>query len=277
MTTRPIIVTGGPLLSVTRAWWPALDAVATDLGATTVWHRARSAAKADLVQPDHGIDLWARARGYHVAQFPAPHREYLKVGLPDKKAVFRGCFDIIRGRRSYLVRPGFKGDGQVWTQQLANTQPVALVCLPGRSDSKTLRDMAKELGLEIRTVPMVYEPGSPAVVNVHHYAPMGSVRDSRPPLPEGFRYIGRNASLGGPSPLANPYTKREHGIGALDLYKGWLWDRMKTGDRRVLDEIESIEPGDALVCHCKDVDGYGACHGDIVVAAWRWLRDRKAA
>lgn len=276
MTTRPIIVTGGPLLSVTRAWWSALDAVASDLGATTVWHRARASANANLVQPDHGIDIWARARRYKVAQFPAPHREYLSIGLPDKKAVTRGCFDIIRGRRSYLVRDQFEGEGKIWTQELANTQPVALVCLPGRSDSKALRDMAKDLGVEVRMVPIIREPGSPVVVNAHHYAPPGSVKDSRPPLPDGYRYLGRNASLGGPSVLANPFTKRMHGLGALELYKGWLWARMKD-DSRVQEELESIGSDDVLVCHCKDVDGYGACHADIVVAAWRWLRESKAA
>jgi len=105
-------------------------------------------------------------------------------------------------------------------------------------------------------------PGSatgPTVVNRHHF------HGKR--LPEPFVYIGRG------SPLGNPFTVAEHGAeSALALYRRWLWDRIRASDRRVLEALRRITPRHHLVCSCAP----RPCHGDVVVAAWHWLRSRDA-
>jgi len=94
----------------------------------------------------------------------------------------------------------------------------------------------------------------PQVVNRHHYRRTG--------LPRGARYIGRG------TPLGNPYTVAEHGSSALELYRKWLWKKIRQRDVAVMEEMRRIKPGDLLVCSCKP----RPCHGDVVVAAWTWMR-----
>lgn len=93
----------------------------------------------------------------------------------------------------------------------------------------------------------------PTVVNRHHY------RDGLPP---GSIYIGRG------TPLGNPYTVKEHGVAALDLYRRHLWAAIRREDAAILGALRAIEEASLLVCSCKP----RPCHGDVVVAAWAWLR-----
>jgi len=94
----------------------------------------------------------------------------------------------------------------------------------------------------------------PTVVNRHHY--------KGKPLPKPWMYIGRG------TPLGNPFTVREHGDAALELYRRWLWDKIRSNDEDVLCALRRITRSHTLVCSCKP----RPCHGDIVVRAWEWLQ-----
>lgn len=96
----------------------------------------------------------------------------------------------------------------------------------------------------------------PKVINRHHFRGKA--------WPKPAVYIGRG------TPLGNPFTVAEHGLDALDLYRRWLWDRIKARDRAVLQALRSITARHHLVCSCAP----RPCHGDVVVAAWRWLHER---
>lgn len=98
----------------------------------------------------------------------------------------------------------------------------------------------------------------PVVVNRHHY------RGRR--LPEPWLYIGRNDRQSSKaSPLANPFTVREHGDDAIDLYREHLRAKIDAGDQAVLAELRKIGPGMHLVCSCAP----RPCHGDVVLELWR--------
>lgn len=94
----------------------------------------------------------------------------------------------------------------------------------------------------------------PSVINRHHYK--GKT------MPDPWMYIGRG------TPLGNPFTVKEHGVGAIAMYRRWLWERIKAGHQGVLHTMGLIGPDHHLVCSCKP----RPCHGDVVVAAWEWLR-----
>ena len=97
----------------------------------------------------------------------------------------------------------------------------------------------------------------PEVVNRHWYHKTG--------LPPEARYIGRG------TPLGNPFTAQQYEVDeALDLYRRWLWKKIRGGDEAVLAELRRITPETKLVCSCKPKP----CHGDVVVRAWGWIRDQ---
>jgi hypothetical protein len=98
--------------------------------------------------------------------------------------------------------------------------------------------------------------GPPVVVNRHWY------KGKRIPSP--WRYIGRG------TPLGNPFTVDDHGPEALELYRRWLWSKIVGRDASVLKELASIQPEEHLVCSCKP----RPCHGDVVVRAWIWAKDK---
>lgn len=102
-----------------------------------------------------------------------------------------------------------------------------------------------------------FEP-APTVVNRHHY---------RNGLPQSAIYIGRG------TPLGNPYTMAEHGERALDLYRRWLWAKIRSHDPSVMAALRQIGSRSLLVCSCKP----RPCHGDVVVKAWLWLREQGRA
>lgn len=125
----------------------------------------------------------------------------------------------------------------------------------------------------------------PSVVNRHHFAYVDGV--GPPPkkkptrgknyLPAPWIYVGRKVhGHPGESPLANPY--RPHGAGfdgealthdgALELYRRWLWQKIRTNDPRVMLALRSITDETALVCSCAP----RPCHADVVAKAWVWLK-----
>lgn len=114
--------------------------------------------------------------------------------------------------------------------------------------------------VELRTEDEAPSEG-PVVINRHHHGGRSSS------FPTPWIYIGRGSALG------NPFTKAEHGEDALELYRKWLWDKIRGRDRDVLDMLATITSEHHLVCSCKP----RPCHGDVVVNAWRWLEERRKA
>lgn len=112
----------------------------------------------------------------------------------------------------------------------------------------------------------------PKVINRHHYMPEPGFGPPRPQptralprLPSPRLYIGRG------SPLGNPFVVPEHGTieQVLARYRRMLWDRIRANDFEILTELTTITEAHHLVCSCAP----RPCHGDIVVAAWRWCLD----
>ena len=101
----------------------------------------------------------------------------------------------------------------------------------------------------------------PIVVNRHHYRGK--------PLPDPWVYIGRGTPLGNVVSRRDTHSEEE----AMRLYRKWLWERIRAGDRAVLGALRAITPQHHLVCSCAP----RTCHGDVVLAAWRWLREREKA
>jgi len=95
------------------------------------------------------------------------------------------------------------------------------------------------------------------VVNMHR----------RKTTSENDFYIGRTPKFGGPSPLANPFTVKEHGRAeCIRMYYDWLNTKIDEKDPDVMDEMKNIvDAADAgvayLLCHCKPQ----ACHGDAIM------------
>jgi len=90
-------------------------------------------------------------------------------------------------------------------------------------------------------------------------------------------YIGRaNRAFGlAASPLANPYTVREHGTTrALALYRRWLHEDIKVwgpAHSELSRLVEMLRRGERvrLLCYCAP----GPCHGEIVKAALLWMME----
>jgi hypothetical protein len=104
----------------------------------------------------------------------------------------------------------------------------------------------------------------PTVVNRHAFG----VKKGRPPLPEPHLYVGRGTPLGNPYALSD-FPGSDRAL-VLEMYKRWLWDRIKAGDAKVLATMRRIRPETALVCSCAPQ----SCHADVIVLAWEWLRKR---
>ncbi len=98
----------------------------------------------------------------------------------------------------------------------------------------------------------------PIVVNRHWYK-------NGKPIPDPWIYIGRG------TPLGNPYVVGEQFANPLELYRRWLWEKLKTRDKKVVAAMRAIVPGMHLVCSCKP----RPCHGDVVVRAWVWMQDHE--
>jgi hypothetical protein len=127
----------------------------------------------------------------------------------------------------------------------------------------------------------------PIVVNRHHFMyvdgvgppPKKKPRKGKNYLPAPWIYVGRKVSgHPGGSPLANQYRPRSASFdgeavthdAALALYRRWLWQKIRGNDYSVLLAMRSITDDSALVCSCAPK----ACHADIVLRAWQWVRAR---
>lgn len=81
-------------------------------------------------------------------------------------------------------------------------------------------------------------------------------------LPPDAIYCGRG------TPLGNPFTVAEHGGEALEMYRRWLWQKIKARDPKVVGALDEIKPTSLLACSCKP----RPCHVDVIISAWSWLR-----
>lgn len=274
------IVHGGPLLRITESWWPVLDEIVAKHGITEIWHGAHVDARHELAGSDAAIDTWARRSCLQVKIFPIPHGVYESAGVDTAKAPTRRIKDWLGGHRQYVVDGKSGKESSVKTTETVGL-PHLVISLPGDTWTSLLAVEARRAHLQVETVAMVREPGLPLVINGHHHRALGATDgpdvggkvDRRPPLPEPWIYIGRACAGHASSALANPFTKQDHGDAAIPLYKRHLWAKMKAQDPAVLRALDEITPEHHLVCWCLLPNGYGQCHGQIVVAAWDWLRN----
>lgn len=90
----------------------------------------------------------------------------------------------------------------------------------------------------------------------------------------GYTYIGRENTRYGlrASALANPYRASQFGRGeSLVMYRRWLWEQIEAADWRVVAALGELNEDSILACWCKPK----ACHGDVVIAAWEWVRENR--
>jgi hypothetical protein len=75
-------------------------------------------------------------------------------------------------------------------------------------------------------------------------------------------YVGR------PSVLGNPYRIGVHGSRAevIEKYRRWLYERLVSGDRAVIEAIEALQEDSVLGCWCHPEQ----CHANVIIAAWHW-------
>lgn len=99
---------------------------------------------------------------------------------------------------------------------------------------------------------------APVVLNRHHFKRGDEI-------PKPWIYIGRGSAFG------NPFLVDDNRrSGAYDKYRKYLWDLMSVqrAERGRIDLFDQITAETNLVCSCKPA----ACHGDILVKAWCWLK-----
>jgi len=101
------------------------------------------------------------------------------------------------------------------------------------------------------------------VVNVRDY---GGVFKA---IKEGVVYVGRPGALGNPFVLHNEEGRQT----AIDSYRRWLYERLSSGDQAVIAALEALREHSIIGCWCKPL----ACHGDVIVSAWKWWMGQKHA
>lgn len=110
------------------------------------------------------------------------------------------------------------------------------------------------------------------VVNRHHY---------KGEWPPNHFYIGRPGGIArqeiargaiDATLFGNPFTLKEHGNKALELYKRHLWDLIRLSPEN-LQALLALPPDAVLVCSCKEKPGDKPrpCHGEVVVRCWEFL------
>lgn len=66
--------------------------------------------------------------------------------------------------------------------------------------------------------------------------------------------------------FGNPFTLREHGNKALELYKRHLWNSIRDFPEN-LQALLCLPPDAVLVCSCSPKP----CHGEVVARCWEFL------
>ena len=96
------------------------------------------------------------------------------------------------------------------------------------------------------------------VINKYHHG--GQV-------PAGAINIMRGSSFGNPFVIGQDGTREE----VIEKFRVWLWDKLKK-DPVFADQVRGLHGRD-LCCVCAPQ----ACHGDVLMAAAKWLAENKAA
>jgi len=92
-------------------------------------------------------------------------------------------------------------------------------------------------------------------------------------IPANWIYIGRGSVLGNWFKIT-PKTNRKQ---VIQLYKEWLWFKIKIKDQPVLAELARLvllhkHHGElVLCCHCKPLP----CHGDIIKSCLEWIETKQ--
>lgn len=86
-------------------------------------------------------------------------------------------------------------------------------------------------------------------------------------------YVGRGSkrdNLAG-HPLQNRFTVKKYGKGvACDMYRKWLWEKIKANDPVIMCWLGEIRLyAHAVVCWCDE--GYDRCHADVIIRAIEYL------
>lgn len=77
-------------------------------------------------------------------------------------------------------------------------------------------------------------------------------------------YIGRGSVFGNPFVIGGCGGRTREDV--IEMYKHWLWERLKNGvfTKEMLLELD----GKRLACYCAPK----ACHGDVLVKAIEWAK-----
>lgn len=86
------------------------------------------------------------------------------------------------------------------------------------------------------------------------------------PSEPGDVYIGRPSRWGNPFPITGSRSREE----AVEEYRRWLWQRIRTG-RVPLADLAELH-GRGRVCFCSP----RPCHGDVLAKAAAWAGTRLA-
>ncbi len=54
----------------------------------------------------------------------------------------------------------------------------------------------------------------------------------------------------------------------IETYRRGLWAALKSRNRVTVSALAGLTEEHTIVCECKP----GPCHGDVVIAAWRWAK-----
>lgn len=232
-TPRPIIViTGGRDRDPRLAELEKLAEIIARRKATTI-------REGECRGTDKSVRAWVVARKLaEVEPWPADTAIY-------------GPWPLAGPKRNRAMLDGEKS-GDLFGS--VSTPPAdMLVAFAGDRGTADCTTAALERALPVEWIEPAEEP---MIANRHHF---------RGEPPDPWIYVGRG------SPLGNPFTLEEHGLGALELYRKHLWARIKANDRAVLQALESLTPDHRVVCSCWPRN----CHAEVIVRAWRWLRSKK--
>lgn len=221
----------------------------TVLGATVVRH-------GDARGTDKSVAAYLRARrGLDIEPWPADWDGHgNSAGSIRNRAMLDGRHpDGERGRAQALIR--FAG---------------------GRGTSDCCA-AALERGIPVVEIEPVAEPRP---WNRHHGEPKmhGSTAKDVPLAPT--LYCGRGTPVGNPFKLPSGFVRGGRAaaaVGVLGQYRRWLAARITPGsadfDPAVVGYIRSLTQEHFAVCSCWPRH----CHVEIVIAAWRWLRNEASA
>jgi hypothetical protein len=81
-----------------------------------------------------------------------------------------------------------------------------------------------------------------------------------------------------PSPLRNTvYLSRQDErdmkkrLANIAAYKKALWEKIRAGDKAVMDELASIDENTILACWCNPLP----CHSQVIWAAWHYVKSKE--